>query len=87
MHPPKGGAFIIIWKMRDNRNLKTVLRDNVIHEAANAILAEAGEYASDISRTSLYLRVAKRTGYKRRKIQETLNHTIYIPRDKLYMYE
>lgn len=73
--------------MKDTRNLKTVLRDNSIHEAAAAVLIEAGEYASDISRTSLYIRVAKRTGCKRRKVQETLNHTLWVSPDQLALYE
>ena len=73
--------------MRDSRHLRTVLRDNIIHEAATAVLAEAGEYASDISRTSLYQRIAKRIGYKRRTIQDTLNHTVWVAPDRLSLYE
>lgn len=73
--------------MKDTRSLKTVLLDNTIHEAAIAILADAGEYASELTRTSLYNRVAKRTGCKKRKIQDTLNHTIWVAPDKLCLYE
>ena len=73
--------------MKDTRSLKTVLRDNTIHEAATAVLSDAGEYASELTRTSLYIRVAKRTGYKKRKVQDTLNHTIWVAPEKLCLYE
>ena len=73
--------------MKDTRSLKTVLRDNAIHEAATAVLSDAGEYASELTRTSLYIRVAKRTGCKKRKVQDTLNHTIWVAPEKLCLYD
>ena len=68
----------------DKRNLKTILRDNRVHEEYNALILRGGEFASAVSRKFIYESIAKRTGYSTRTIAEILNHTRYTPTAHFY---
>jgi len=66
-------------KNMDKRNLKTILRDNLVHKEYNALILRGGEFATAVSRKFIYQAIAKRTGYSTRTIAEILNHTRYTP--------
>lgn len=59
------------------RSLKTILRDNGIHDAYNALIARGGEFATAVSRKFIYDKIAKCTGYSTRVVADVLNHTSY----------
>ena len=59
------------------RSLKTILRDNGIHDAYNALIARGGEFATAVSRKFIYDKIAKCTGYSIRVVADVLNHTTY----------
>lgn len=63
--------------MTRNRSLKTVLRDNAIHEAYKSLMSSGGEFATAVSRKFIYAKLSQRTGYSVRLIAEVLNHTEY----------
>ena len=63
--------------MTHNRSLKTILRDNAIHEAYKSLMLSGGEFATAVSRKFIYAKLAQRTGYSVRLIAEVLNHTEY----------
>lgn len=57
------------------RSLKTIRRDNQIHEEYQALMLRGGEFAAAVSRKFIYDVIARRTGYSTRTIAEVLNHT------------
>lgn len=59
------------------RNLKTIRRDNSIHEEYNALMSQGGDFAKAVSRKFIYDTIAQRTGYSTRTIADVLNHTTY----------
>lgn len=59
------------------RSLKTIRRDNQIHEEYQALMLRGGEFATAVSRKFIYDAIARRTGYSTRTIAEVLNHTTY----------
>lgn len=59
------------------RNLKTIRRDNSIHEEYNALMLQGGDFAKAVSRKFIYDAIAQRTGYSTRTIADVLNHTTY----------
>ena len=61
----------------ETRSLKTIRRDNQIHEEYNALIVRAGDFAKAVSRKFIYNAISKRTGYSIRTIANVLNHTIY----------
>ena len=58
-------------------SLKTIRRDNQIHEEYQALMLRGGEFATAVSRKFIYDAIARRTGYSTRTIAEVLNHTTY----------
>lgn len=61
----------------EKRSLKTIRRDNQIHEEYQALMLRGGEFATAVSRKFIYDAIARRTGYSTRTIAEVLNHTTY----------
>lgn len=59
------------------RSLKTIRRDNQIHEEYQALMLRGGEFATAVSRKFIYDAIARSTGYSTRTIAEVLNHTTY----------
>lgn len=57
------------------RNLKTIRRDNQIHEEYKALMLKGGDFAAAVSRKFIYQYIARLTGYSTRTIAEVLNHT------------
>ena len=57
------------------RQVGTVMRDNLVHDEYAKVLAELGKWASSVSRTDLYKEVANRTNVGWKTVQNTLNHT------------
>lgn len=66
------------------KSLKTIIRDNMIHDVDDELRAEFGDAYYDMSRDSIYRRIAQRTGLCTKKIAETLNHTA---REKIPQYD
>uniref|UniRef100_UPI0040575D7B hypothetical protein n=1 Tax=Alistipes sp. TaxID=1872444 RepID=UPI0040575D7B len=66
-------------KHKKNRSLKTIRRDNAIHEAYNSLITRGGDFAKAVSRKFIYQSLARETGYSTRTIAEILNHTQYTP--------
>lgn len=57
------------------RQMGTVMRDNLVHDEYAKVLAELGRWASAVSRMELYKEVANRTHVGWKTVQNTLNHT------------
>lgn len=58
-------------------SLKTIIRNNHIHEIDAALREHYGDAYVDMSRDSIYRRIAARTGYCTKVIADVLNHTSY----------
>lgn len=57
------------------RQMGTVMRDNLVHDEYEKVLAELGRWASAVARVELYKEVANRTYVGWKTVQHTLNHT------------
>lgn len=64
-------------KTKKNRSLKTIRRDNAIHQAYKSLILRGGDFAKAVSRRFIYESLAKETGYSTRTIADILNQTTY----------
>lgn len=64
-------------KRKRTKSLKVIIRDNMIHEIDSELRAKFGELYYDLSRQSIYRRIAARTGYCTKIIAYALNHTTF----------
>lgn len=62
-------------KRKRTKSLKVIIRDNMIHDIDSELRAKFGELYHDLSRQSIYRRIAERTGYCTKVIAHTLNYT------------
>ncbi len=62
-------------KSKREKCLKVIIRDNNIHAIDRELRERFGELYYEISRKSIYRRIAERTGYCPKVIANTLNHT------------
>lgn len=62
-------------KRKRAKSLKVIIRDNMIHDIDSELRAKYGDLYHDMSRQSIYRRIAERTGYCTKVIAHTLNYT------------
>lgn len=60
------------------KSAKTIKNHNEVHIVDRELREQYGEDYLDLSRESIYRRIAKRTGYSTRTISQILNHSQLI---------
>ncbi len=68
----QGGLAII---RPDNRHECSIVRHNEVHDMYDSIMKELGELRNYVSKTYVYDRIRKKTGFSIRHISRILCHT------------
>lgn len=63
------------YKREREKSQKTIINHNEVHIVDNELREYYGDDYADLSRDSIYKRIARRTGYSIRRISYILNHT------------
>lgn len=63
------------YKREREISQRTKSNYNKVHDVNNELKARYGDAYADMSRDSIYRRIAERTGYSIRRISFILNHT------------
>lgn len=62
-------------RVRDEKSPKTTNDHNNVHAIDNELRTTMGDVYHDVSRGSIYRRIAERTGYCVKRVAWILNHT------------
>lgn len=64
-------------RVRDDLSPKTISDHKNVHAIDRELRNELGDVYHDVSRGSIYRRIAERTGYCAKRVAWILNHTTY----------
>lgn len=64
-----------LQKRSRQRQMGTIMRDDMLHDVYEEVLRELGHWASAVSRMEIYREVSRRTGVHWKTVQYALNHT------------
>lgn len=62
---------------KSKRNLRTVLRDNRIHELHEELREQAGALYPALARGFIYDAISRRTGWSTKVVQRVLSSTVW----------